>query len=100
MNTNEAKMRNFVYDTINGERDYQDSKWPGHNHSNVEWLVYIDDYVKEALHMASRYPDDIAERFLKSSLRKIGAMSVAAMEQNGVVTRKEEGPRPIGATHA
>lgn len=82
-----------VYAAIDGERDYQ-RKWEdptltdsGGRHTNVEFLVYIRDYVEEALHFASREPDPKAVMFCTSSLRKIAALAVAAMEQNGVLRR-------------
>lgn len=82
-----------VYAAIDGERDYQ-RKWEdpanttsGGRHSNVEFLVYIRDYVEEALHFASRNSDPKAIEFTIHSMRKIGALAVAAMEQNGVIKR-------------
>ena len=82
-----------VYIAVDGERTYQDG-WndpsltdSGGRHSNVEFLVYIEDYVREALHFASRRPDPEALIFTRHSLRKIAALAVAAMEQNGVQTR-------------
>jgi hypothetical protein len=93
--------RSEVYAAIDGERTYQDSKWiptEEHRHSITEWLVYIEDYVNEAKHVLSRKPDPEALPFALHTLRKIGAMAVAAMEQNGAATRDVEGPRPIGAS--
>jgi hypothetical protein len=85
--------RVVVYQAIDGERRYQ-KKWEnpaltdsGGKHSNVEFLVYIRDYVEEALHYATRNPDPAAHVFTRHSLRKIGALAVAAMEQNGVEER-------------
>jgi len=82
-----------VYAAIDGERDYQ-KKWEnpdltdsGGRHSNLEFLVYIRDYVEEALHVSTRDPDPVAREFTTHSLRKIAALAVAAMEQNGVLPR-------------
>lgn len=78
-------FRKVVYDAIDGERAYQDYRWPGHKHSNTEFLVYIQHYVNEAFKAASttdEYGD--AER---DALRKIAALAVAAMEENGVKPR-------------
>ena len=87
--------RDEVYNAINGERDYQDG-WKDPTltdssglHSNVEFLVYIQDYVAEALHVASRRPDPEARVQNTHALRKIAAMAVAAMEQNGVFPRQQ-----------
>jgi hypothetical protein len=82
-----------VYTAIDTERAYQ-KKWEnpqltdsGGKHSNVEFLVYIRDYVNEALHFASREPDPEAVIFCTNNLRKIAALAVAAMEQNGALQR-------------
>jgi hypothetical protein len=82
-----------VYAAIDGEREYQ-RKWEsadltdsGGRHTNVEFLVYIRDYVEEALHAASRDPDPKARVQNTHAMRKIAALAVAAMEQNGVLTR-------------
>ena len=83
-----------VYAAIDGEREYQ-KKWEnseltdsGGIHSNVEFLVYIRDYVEEALHVASRDGDPVVRVKTAHSLRKIAALAVAAMEQNGVLLRE------------
>lgn len=88
-----CSCRARVYAAIDGERDYQ-RKWEdpavtdsGGRHSNVEFLVYIRDYVEEALHCASREPDPKAAVVCTKNLRKIAALAVAALEQNGVIAR-------------
>lgn len=88
-----SATRAEVYAAIDGERAYQEG-WKDPNltdssglHSNVEFLVYIQDYVNEALHTASRSPDPVARVQNTHALRKIAAMAVSAMEQNGVMFR-------------
>ncbi len=88
-----SATRAEVYAAIDGEREYQ-KKWQNADltdsngeHSNVEFLVYIQDYVTEALHEASRKPDPEARVQNTHALRKIAALAVAAMEQNGVLKR-------------
>lgn len=85
--------REQIYKAIDLERDYQDSRWTeattptAGKHSNLEFLVFIQDYVNEAMHKSSREAG--AElTFTKHSLRKIAALAVAAMEQNGVAFRE------------
>lgn len=85
--THDSVQRAEIYAAIDGERDYQDKKWPAHYHSNVEFLVYIRDYVDEALHLASRNDDSVTISACTNGLRKIAALAVAAMEQNGVLPR-------------
>lgn len=85
--------REEVYRAIDGEREYQSKIWnsttteTGGIHNNTEFLVYIRDYVEEALHAVSRTGEPKAGEFAKNSLRKIAALAVAAMEQNGVSSR-------------
>ena len=85
--------RQEVYSLIDEERDYQDQKWnpqftwTGGQHSVSEWILYIEDYVQEARNILARNPDPQATYKALDILRKIAAMSVAAMEQNGIVKR-------------
>ena len=92
-NTMPPATRAEVYAAIDGERTYQ-KKWEdpaltdsGGRHSNVEFLTYLRSYVNEALEVATRKPDPEARVFCTHSLRKIAALAVAAMEQNGVLPR-------------
>jgi hypothetical protein len=79
-----------------GEREYQDKKWPGHRHTTLEWLIFMEDYIAEAKRAFSRRTDADALQLGNHTVRKIGAMALACMEQNGTVTRDEEGVRPVG----
>ena len=95
--------REQVYLAVNEERDYQDGKWnpvENHQHDVTHWMTYIRDYVEEAQRVLSRFPNEEAELFARHSLRKIAAMAVAAMEQNGVERRSSEGPRAVGERKA
>ena len=85
--------RSEVYKIIDGERAYQDERWNENTtesrglHNPYEWLVFIQDYLTEAIHIASREEEPAAKEKTMEWIRKIGAMSVAAMEQNGVKPR-------------
>ena len=87
-------IRDVIYQVIDGEREYQDQKWCSNStsssgvHSNLEFLVYMRDYVEEALHFCSRNGDPKANDFAKDVIRKVTALGVAAMEQNGIAPRK------------
>lgn len=88
-----------VYAVIDGEREYQDQKWDPaehHVHNVTEWLVYMEDYINEAKRIVSRRPDPEAVEFALHTVRKVGAMAVACLEQNGVRSRNAEGPRVVG----
>lgn len=83
-----------VYEALDSERAYQDSRWnekttlSGGRHSLEEWLVYLQDYLTEAVHLASRLPQQEAQPKVLANVRKIGAMCVAAMEQHGAPKRE------------
>lgn len=74
-----------VYSAITEEREYQDKRWLGHKHSNTEFLVYIDHYVKQAFSAVSTQD---GEQATLGALRKIAALAVAAMEENGIERRE------------
>lgn len=82
--------REEAYSAIDGERAYQAKKWnesttaSGGFHSTTEFLVYMQDYVNEALHFVSRNADPEAQEFALHNVRKVAALGVACMEQNGV----------------
>lgn len=85
--------RKDVYAAIDTERDYQDRKWnpgttsTGGQHSVTEFLVYMRDYVDEALHHVSRNPDPGASAVALDGIRKVTALGVACMEQHGAPRR-------------
>lgn len=85
--------RSEVYNLIDGERNYQDSRWNSTTtttnglHSWEEWLTYIADYVQEAQHILSRNPKQDADIKAGSIMRKVATMAVCAMEQLGAPPR-------------
>jgi hypothetical protein len=85
--------RQEVYALIDGERAYQDARWnettttSGGKHSPTEWLVFIEDYLLQARHIATRESEPQASVRVMDIMRKIGGMAVAAMEQNGAPPR-------------
>jgi hypothetical protein len=85
--------RAMVWDVIDGERDYQDKKWnenttatAGH-HTVDEFTLYMDDYMTELKHVLSRNASPTARYRGLDIMRKITAMGIACMEQNGVQYR-------------
>ena len=84
--------RSEVYRVIDGERDYQDSLIPTSScegrHTVAEFLLYMDDYLREAKTVASRTWGETADPKTLDIIRKITALGVVCMEQNGVVERK------------
>jgi hypothetical protein len=83
--------REEVFAVINGERDYQDtlaltSETDGY-HTVTEFLLYIDDYVREAKTVVSRTWGPEATQKGLDLIRKITTLGVACMEQNGAFER-------------
>lgn len=80
-----------VYATIDGERNYQDclastSETDGH-HTVTEFLLYMDAYMHDAKQVASKTWGPQATIKTLDLIRKITALGVACMEQNGAVMR-------------
>jgi D-aminopeptidase len=89
--------RKEVYRLIDGERDYQDSRWDNHaetragksdtldeNKSVAEWLNYLEFHLNEAKHAVYA----LEPKKATASIRKIAALAVRAMEIHGAPERK------------
>lgn len=86
-----------VYEALDGEREYQEIRWgvascegrtpEDHQHSVSEWLIYMQDYLTEAIHIVARNADPAASILALAHVRKITAMGVACMEQLGAQKR-------------
>ena len=78
--------REEVFQLINEERDYQDSRWNSSTttsngvHTPEEWIVYLKDYLTEAKHFLARENIQSAYPKAMSNIRKVAAMAVKAME--------------------
>ena len=85
--------RNDVYKLIDGERDYQEERWnskvtdTGHNHSPEDWVMYMYDYIQEAMHLLSREASPVSRPKAMEIVRKVTAFGVAAMEQHETKAR-------------
>lgn len=77
--------RQDAFSAIESERSYQNYRWPGHKHTVTEYLVYIQHYLNKAIAVASTSDSD--ETAL-AEVRKIAALGVAAMEENGAPLRE------------
>lgn len=76
--------RTEVFEALDEERRYQELRWPGHKHTPTEFLVYIQHYVTNAM---ARATNENGEHGALDAIRKIGALAVAAMEENGAPRR-------------
>jgi hypothetical protein len=83
--------RHIVYFAIDSERNYQDEKWAGHKHSFDEYAYYMEQYLAEfKAHISHNDSNDpVVAGKSRDFFRKITAMGVAAMEENG--TRERAG---------
>lgn len=77
--------RKQVYEAIDGERDYQFSKWGEEGeHKNIEaYLVYMEHYLLIARGWIAA---DATEEAL-ANLRRVVGVGVACFEANGVPKR-------------
>jgi hypothetical protein len=88
-----AATRGEVYDAIDSERDYQDSRWNASTtttrglHSVTEWIAYIEDYLAEAKRLLARQPSQVSVPPSLEIMRKVAGMSVACMEEHGAPQR-------------
>lgn len=92
---NVKMSREEVYKLIDGERAYQSERWndstttSGGNHSFEEWIVYIEHYTAQAKAALTMKPKQEADVIASDIMRKVAALAVAAMENNGSVPRKK-----------
>lgn len=87
-----------VYEAIDSERDYQDDRWNADTtssegrHTASEYILYMEHYLQEARRLASTTAED--NRTVLDFVRKVTALGVACMEDNGAPFRLE--PEPAG----
>jgi hypothetical protein len=84
-----------VYGAIDSERDYQDMRIERdgstsageHYHTPEEYLLYMEHYMLEARRIASTTWGPAAKPAILDVLRKVTALGVACMEDNGAPRR-------------
>lgn len=85
--------RDYVYAVIDGERDYQDEKWndetttTGGKHTVPEFVLFMEHYLQEARRHLSTQASPDADLMGLDFVRKVTALGVVCMEQNGAVPR-------------
>lgn len=73
---------------IHSERNYQEKMWNKDTtasaglHSNSEFLVFMQDYLREAMTTVSRNPEPKASQEAAVIVRKVCAMALACAEKN------------------
>ncbi|QNH71516.1 hypothetical protein PP938_gp038 [Rhizobium phage AF3] len=84
---------NRAVEAVREEYVYAAEKWniattpTRGEHSTTEYLVYIDDYLREAKTFVTRNADPHANQLALDALRKIANLAITAMIQNGIVER-------------
>jgi len=78
-------------EAIRKEREYQNKLWGGvmskGRHDVPSWILYMEDYLQEAREAVSRFASPQCDEEALHIMRKIAAMAVACMEQNGIRNR-------------
>lgn len=89
-----SASRTEVYEAIDGERDYQEARKAAEGstsyngkHTPEEFLIYMNSYLAEANDAAARVWGSDCKPAILNILRKVTALGVACMEENGVVYR-------------
>ncbi len=88
--------REQVYEAIDGERDYQGSRWNADTtssegqHEVAAFILYMEEYLARARELASTLADNETNENGEEGLdfvRKVTALGVACMEQHGAPKR-------------
>ena len=82
--------REQVYKALDGERDYQESRWNAEYHEVAAFILYMEEYLARTRELASTLADNEANENGESALdfvRKVTALGVACMEQHGAPRR-------------
>ena len=82
--------RKKIYEIIDGERDYQDSRWKNpeqDTHEPESWIIYIEHYLTKAKVALSTQPIPTAYLEAMDNMRKVVALGVRCMEVHGVPRR-------------
>lgn len=86
-----------VFGVVSGEREYQLQRWPGHKHSVGAYLSYMWHHLRVVNEYDSTLDCSDPEQLLvvMDQIRKLAALGVACMEENGIIPRGadfREGP--------
>ena len=83
-----SEMPPCCADSIQSERNYQEKMWNEDTtssaglHSESEFLVFMQDYLREAMNIVSRNPEPQASEDAAQTVRKVCAMALACAEKN------------------
>lgn len=83
-----------VYEALDGERAYQEMRWNADTtesegrHVVAEWVLYMEHYLNLAKVALSTKPEPAAQDEALHIIRKVTALGVVCMEQNGAPKRE------------
>jgi len=77
-------MKESVLAAIQSEREYQERKWPMHQHSIAEWILIMDKCMTDA---KRAWVCGHGDTRALHEIRQVVAVGVAAMEQCGALMR-------------
>lgn len=91
--SNMKATRAEVYAALDSEREYQNKKWNhGHDHDSThtigEWVIYMEHYLNEVKKQLTLLSDEEVTHAALSTIRKVAALGVACMEQQGAPKRE------------
>lgn len=85
--------RDEAFDVVDGELDYQEERWNSSTtptegqHTVAEFCLYMEHYLQEARKFLSTQGEPKASEDGLDFIRKVTAMGVNCMMQNGYVRR-------------
>lgn len=87
------RSRRAVYASIDSERKYQSERWGDRSHSVTEYILYMEHYLQEARKHASTTDLEIPIHHVDvlDFIRKVTALGVVCMEENGAPHREGYG---------
>jgi len=87
------RSRRDVYGAIDSERTYQNERWGDRSHSVTEYILFMEHYLLEARNRASTkdLTVHIHNNDVLDFIRKVTALGVVCMEENGAPHREGYG---------
>ena len=87
------RSRVAVYAAIDSERAYQNERWGLVTHTVAEYILYMEVYLTEAKQRAGTRDQSVAinHKDTMDFIRKVTALGVVCMEDNGAPHREGYG---------
>ena len=87
------RSRRAVYQAIDSERNYQNERWGLRTHTVTEYITYMEHYLAETRKLASTtdLTIPINHNAVMDFVRKVAALGVVCMEDNGAPHREGYG---------